>query len=71
MSLCPGPRYDDNVHEKDDELDGLEKTVSQLTERVEVRTLQFLVKTLYLSCKSQYIYSRFDSPLPLQVRILD
>ena len=46
MSLCPGPRYDDNVHEKDDELDGLEKTVSQLTERVEVKTLQFLVKTL-------------------------
>ncbi|XP_063695064.1 uncharacterized protein LOC134826574 isoform X2 [Bolinopsis microptera] len=29
-------RYDDNVHDKEDEMEGLEKTVAQLSERVEV-----------------------------------
>ena len=30
-------RYDDNVHDKEDEVEGLEKSVAQLSERVEVR----------------------------------
>ena len=34
-------RYDDNIHEKDEELDTLEKTVSQLSERVEVSKFTF------------------------------
>ena len=34
-------RYDDNIHEKDEEVDTLEKTVSQLSERVEVGHFTF------------------------------